>query len=167
MSWPAADLATGDLDAAGDSPATARAMLARLVSRVKAVITARGRPNGVCDLDSAGRVPAARLGGGQANGVATLDSARKIPLAQLGLVMTAAERAKLAGIETGARKDQTGAEIRGLLDRTLGGSAWRTAQPSAVNRVVQSDWASGGRGATSATLSASISSRTLTLDISL
>lgn len=41
------------------------------------------------------------------------------------VVMTPSERGKLAGIEADATADQTGAEIRGLLDAALGSANWR------------------------------------------
>ena len=41
------------------------------------------------------------------------------------LALTQAERNKLAGVETGATADQTGAEIVGLIDDQLGGTAWQ------------------------------------------
>jgi len=41
-------------------------------------------------------------------------------------ILTAAERTKLAGIETGATGDQTGAEIEALLDTELGGATWKS-----------------------------------------
>ena len=172
MSWPTNDLSADDFESQTDSPATARGMLARLVSRVQSIITARGRPNGVCDLDSAGRVPAARRGTGLANGLVPLGSNGRVPAGILsGLLLTSAERAKLAGIEAGARADQTGAEIRGLLDRTLGGNAWRTLAAAGITRVTvthRTDPPLSGRQAygayvTGLALDASISGSTLNL----
>ena len=118
MGWPARQLDTTHFDSLTDSPAGALPMLRNLINNVKDILSARGRAGGVCDLDSAGKVPASRLRGGGS--------------------ITTAERAKLAGIEARATADQTGAQIRALLDATLGGSAWRTPTP-VMDRVFQGD----------------------------
>jgi hypothetical protein len=44
----------------------------------------------------------------------------------VGKIMTASERAKLAGIEAGATGDQTGSEIVSLIDSELGGTSWQS-----------------------------------------
>lgn len=45
-------------------------------------------------------------------------------------IMTAAQASKLAGIETGATGDQTGAEIVAALDTQLSGTGWRDTTPT-------------------------------------
>lgn len=61
MAWPTDDLNTTNLDTGSDSPALARPMLARAITRLKSVINARGVPNGIARLDITGKVPAGQL----------------------------------------------------------------------------------------------------------
>ena len=48
------------------------------------------------------------------------------PLGLAGLPFTAGDSTKLAGIETGATADQTGAEMVTAIDAALGGAQWQT-----------------------------------------
>ncbi len=76
----------------------------------------------------------------------------------LGKIMTASERAKLAGIEEGATGDQTGYEIVSLIDTQLGGTSWQGGGAmtgadivAAINAELgNTDWqrAGGGAGST-------------------
>ena len=82
MTWPVDDIQTGDLDAQTDTPP--RAMFLRMAQRMQSMLGARGVADGVCDLDAAGRVPAARLGGANVAGAPVrLDAGRRVPAAQL------------------------------------------------------------------------------------
>ena len=83
MPWPANDLSTAHFDSSTDSPGQARPMLHRLIQRVQTIIGGRGTADGVCEFDSAGRVPAARIAKGVAGGVASLGSDGRVPAAQL------------------------------------------------------------------------------------
>ncbi len=61
MSWPTDDLSTGDLDAATDSPASARTTLKKAVDYLKTIIAARGIANGIASLDGNTKVPYAQI----------------------------------------------------------------------------------------------------------
>ena len=61
MTWPVDDLDITHLDEGSDSPALARPMLARLVTRVKSIIASRGVANGIATLDATGKIPAEQL----------------------------------------------------------------------------------------------------------
>lgn len=92
MAWPNDNLADTDVDSATDRPP--RAMFRSLLLAVKSVIGSRGAASGIASLDAAGKVPAIQIN---------------------GLAMTAAERAKLAGVEAGATADQTASEMRAAI----------------------------------------------------
>lgn len=83
MPWPANDLSTQHFDSGTDSPGQARPMLHRLIQRVQTIIGGRGTADGVCELDSAGRVPGRRIAKGVAGGVASLGSDGRVPADQL------------------------------------------------------------------------------------
>lgn len=62
MGWGnAANVVTTNLDAAGDSPAAARADLKAALDEVKNVINGRAAADGVASLDSTGKVPDGQL----------------------------------------------------------------------------------------------------------
>lgn len=124
MTWPVDDIATGDLDAQTDTPP--RAMFLRMAQRMKSMLGARGAANGVCDLDAAGRVPAARLGGANVAGAPVrLDSGSKVPAAQLPQASEAApgavEFASAAEANALARLDR--AVAPGRIPRASGSQA--------------------------------------------
>ena len=109
MTWPVDDILTADLDAQTDTPP--RAMFLRMAQRMKTMIAGRGAANGVCDLDAAGRVPAARLGGANVAGAPVrLDSGSKVPAAQLPQASESAagavELASAAEVNALARLDR-------------------------------------------------------------
>ena len=83
MTWPTDDLSTTHFDAGGDSPREGRSVLKRAIDILKAILAARGANNGICDLDSKGRVPGDRIGKGLANGVCELDHGALVPAGRM------------------------------------------------------------------------------------
>ena len=79
MAWPTDDLSGEHADAGSDSPALFRPMMKKIVDYLKTIIGARGQADGVCDLDTNGKVPGWRTGRGEANGAAPLDANAKVP----------------------------------------------------------------------------------------
>ncbi len=78
MPWPRDNLTTNGLGTR-DHPRTGRPALLRLIEAINAIIGSLGVSNGICDLDSAGRVPNDRQGRGQPNGAVPLDDNGKVP----------------------------------------------------------------------------------------
>lgn len=60
MAWPTT-LAKTHLDEPSDDPSQARAELVALLDSVNSIIALRAALSGICDLDAAGKIPAARL----------------------------------------------------------------------------------------------------------
>ena len=92
MAWPNDNLSDADMNSEQDRPP--RAMIRNMLLAVKSIIASRGARLGIASLDTNGHVPATQIN---------------------GLAMTRAERAKLAGIEAGARADQTASELRAAI----------------------------------------------------
>lgn len=92
MAWPNDTLSDADMNSEQDRPP--RAMIRNMLLAVKSIIASRGARRGIASLDTNGHVPATQIN---------------------GLAMTRAERAKLAGIEAGARADQTASELRAAI----------------------------------------------------
>ena len=63
MAWPAntTNIVTTNLDAAGDSPASARADLKAALDEIKNIISGRGEANGVAPLDASSKLAASYL----------------------------------------------------------------------------------------------------------
>ncbi len=120
-SWPASDLSTLGLDQGSDRPP--REEFYKMSLRVTAILNSRGYAGGVAPLDATNKLPAEHLP---------------------GVPFTAGLRTKLNGIETAAKGDQTGAEIRALLDRALGGTAWRSSGARITGHVWQSGIVAAG-----------------------
>lgn len=61
MAWPTVTIDTTSMDAATDSPATARDQIRQMADNVNGIKDARGQASGVCELDAASKVPASRV----------------------------------------------------------------------------------------------------------
>ena len=84
MSWPTDNISLSGLESATTYNSAVRSFLWSFVKIVKALIGARGVPNGVASLGSNGKVPDAQLGRATANGVCDLDSGGMVPGARIG-----------------------------------------------------------------------------------
>ncbi len=113
MAWPTDDLSGEHADAGSDSPALFRPMMKKIVDYLKTIIGARGQADGVCDLDTNGKVPGWRTGRGEANGAAPLDANAKVASSHLP---------DATDTGTGAVRLATSAEVEGT-----GGSGAVTA----------------------------------------
>lgn len=81
MSWPTDNISTASVDSQADRP-DRRAFL-NLFRAVKAVIGAKGRANGLAELDGNRKIFVDQLRRNEAGGVAPLNSDRKVPVANL------------------------------------------------------------------------------------
>ena len=82
MAFPSTTPTKVHMDQSTDSPALARSELATLVDLVTQIIQSYGQVDGVCDLDSSGAVPSARLPSGtlEANTANSLTTPRTIAI---------------------------------------------------------------------------------------
>ena len=97
--WPnLTDIDTSSLDSQADRPD--RRAFKNAFEAIWSIVRAKGRANGVAELNGARRIPDARMGRGEANGVAPLNAGRRVPEANLpdfagipigGIVMYAGE----------------------------------------------------------------------------
>lgn len=92
---------------------------------------------------TSGTIPLARL---PSQGFVTLAQATQIAITQARTRFTDALLTKLNGIETGATRDQSGAEIRAALDSDLG-TGWRMPAPTTRHAVLTSTVSRGTNGA--------------------
>lgn len=61
MAWATVTIVTTDMDAAGDNPGNARAQIKQMADNINIIKDAKGAANGIAELDSGGKVPAAEL----------------------------------------------------------------------------------------------------------
>lgn len=61
MAWPTTAIVTTDMDATSDNPGNARSEIKLMADNVNAIKDAKGAANGIAELDSSGKVPAAEL----------------------------------------------------------------------------------------------------------
>jgi len=62
MAWPNSPATPSAYDQGTDDPSLARSQILDLHTKLSSVIANRGQSNGVCDLDSSGKIPLARYG---------------------------------------------------------------------------------------------------------
>ncbi len=106
MSWPTDNISTASVDSQADRP-DRRAFLT-VFRALKAVIGAKGRPNGLAELDGNRKIFVDQLRRNEAGGVAPLNSDRKVPVANLP--------GDIAGVPVGAILPYCGGGIALNLD---------------------------------------------------